>query len=65
MTSTIITSNLASSEWLASFTNKLLGAATIDRLQYNVTLVKLEGKSFRTQNPEAIKVSKNKEKLKK
>ena len=62
MTSTIITSNLAPSEWLASFTNKLLGAATTDRLQHNATLVKLEGKSFRTQNPKTVKTSANKEK---
>ena len=65
MTSTIITSNLAPNEWLASFTNKLLGAATTDRLQHNATLIKLEGKSFRTQNPETLKTTKNKEKAKK
>lgn len=62
MTSTIITSNLAPSEWLASFTNKLLGAATTDRLQHNATLIKLEGKSFRKQNSLTIKASKDKEK---
>ena len=60
MASTIITSNLAPNEWLESFTNKLLGAATTDRLQHNATLVKLEGKSFRTQNLKAAKASANK-----
>ena len=55
MTSTIITSNLAPNEWLASFTNKLLGAATTDRLQHNATIVKLRGKSFRAQNTETVK----------
>ena len=52
------------SEWLASFTNKLLGAATTDRLQHNATLVKLDGKSFRIQNPEIVKTTQNKEKAK-
>jgi DNA replication protein DnaC len=65
MTSTIITSNLDPSEWLTSFTNKLLGAATTDRLQHNATLVKLEGKSFRTQNPATFRTTQNKEKTKK
>ena len=45
--STIITSNLDFSEWDRAFENKLLGAATIDRLRHNAYLVVLEGKSFR------------------
>ena len=47
-TSTIITSNLEPGEWVEAFNNKLLGVATIDRLLHNATLLKLEGKSYRT-----------------
>ncbi len=46
--STIVTSNLDISEWSDAFPNKLLGAATIDRLQHNAYLVTLEGKSYRS-----------------
>jgi len=42
-----------------------LGAATTDRLQHNATLVKLEGKSFRTQNPATFRTTQNKKKTKK
>lgn len=47
--STIITSNLAISEWEQAFYNKLLGVATIDRLQHNAYQVVLEGKSYRSR----------------
>ena len=47
-TATIITSNLEPGEWIEAFNNKLLGVATIDRLLHNATLLKLEGKSYRT-----------------
>lgn len=47
-TSTLITSNLALDEWGQIFSNQLLGAATIDRLQHNAYNLKLEGKTFRT-----------------
>ena len=55
MASTILTSNLHPSEWVDSFSNKLLGVATADRLQHNATLIKLEGKSFRTQINKGVK----------
>ena len=45
--STIVTSNLDLSEWGEAFPNRLLGAATIDRLRHGAYKVVLEGKSFR------------------
>ena len=54
---TIITSNLDLSEWGEAFPNKLLGAATIDRLRHGAYKVLLDGKSFRSPRdvPETIK----------
>ena len=49
--STIITSNLDLSEWRDAFPNKLLGAATIDRIRHGAYCVVLEGKSYRTTKP--------------
>lgn len=46
--STVITSNLDLSEWGDAFPNRLLGAATIDRLRHGAYKVVLEGKSFRS-----------------
>jgi DNA replication protein DnaC len=46
-TATLITSNLDFSEWGAAFPNKLLGAATLDRLRHGAYRVLLEGESFR------------------
>jgi DNA replication protein DnaC len=46
--STIVTSNLDLSEWGEAFPNKLLGAATIDRLRHGAYKVVLDGKSFRS-----------------
>jgi DNA replication protein DnaC len=46
--STIITSNLDLNEWGEAFPNKLLGAATIDRLRHGAYKVILDGKSFRS-----------------
>jgi DNA replication protein DnaC len=46
--STIVTSNLDLSEWGEAFPNKLLGAATIDRLRHGAYKVVLGGKSFRS-----------------
>jgi len=46
--STLVTSNLALSEWHEAFSNKLLGSATIDRLRHNAYIVTLDGKSYRT-----------------
>jgi len=48
---TIITSNLDLSEWGDAFPNKLLGAATIDRIRHGAYNVILDGKSFRTEKP--------------
>lgn len=44
---TIVTSNLAFSEWGDAFPNKLLGAATIDRLRHAAYKIVLEGNSYR------------------
>ena len=46
---TIITSNLDLSEWGDAFPNKLLGAATIDRIRHGAYNVILDGKSFRSE----------------
>ena len=45
---TIITSNLAFTEWQQAFANQLLGIATIDRLRHNSYQLILEGKSYRS-----------------
>ena len=47
--STIITSNLDFSEWADAFQNKLLAAATLDRLRHNAYEVLLEGQSYRSK----------------
>ena len=45
----IVTSNLALDEWHEAFAdNKLLGAATIDRLKHGAYTVTLDGPSHRT-----------------
>lgn len=44
---TLMTSNLDFNEWQDAFPNKLLGAATIDRLRHNAYPLILEGKSYR------------------
>lgn len=46
-TSTIITSNLAFSEWIEPFQNKLLGTACIDRLRHGAYTIVIEGGSYR------------------
>ncbi len=45
--STIVTSNLDIPEWTDAFPNRILGAATIDRLRHGAYTVVLEGKSYR------------------
>jgi DNA replication protein DnaC len=45
--STIITSNLAFGEWQDAFQNKILAAATLDRLRQNAYEVLLDGRSYR------------------
>lgn len=46
--STLVTSNLAFEEWGDAFSNKLLGAATIDRLNHAAYKIILQGKSYRS-----------------
>ena len=46
--STIITSNLDFSEWGEAFPNRLLGAATLDRLRHGAYRLTLEGGSYRS-----------------
>lgn len=48
---TIITSNLDFGEWGDAFPNKLLGAATLDRLRHNAYRLILDGESYRTPRP--------------
>jgi DNA replication protein DnaC len=50
--STIITSNLDIPEWTDAFPNRILGAATIDRLRHGAYKVVLEGMSFRAPRQE-------------
>lgn len=47
----IVTSNLDVDEWSAAFPNKLLGAATIDRLRDGAYRVILDGESHRRPRP--------------
>ncbi len=44
---TLVTSNLDFPEWSEAFPNRLLGAATIDRLQHGAFRLILDGKSYR------------------
>jgi len=46
---TIVTSNLDFGEWGDAFPNKLLGAATLDRLRHNAYRMVLEGKTKPTK----------------
>ena len=48
---TVVTSNLAFEEWGDAFPNRLLGAATLDRLRHNAYRVVLEGESYRKPKP--------------
>ena len=45
--STIVTSNLDFNEWGEAFPNRLLAAATLDRLRHNAHRIILDGTSFR------------------
>jgi DNA replication protein DnaC len=55
--STIVTSNLDVPEWPDAFPNRILGAATIDRLCHGAYKIVLEGKSYRSTElqPNALK----------
>ena len=48
---TIVTSNLDFSEWGHAFPNRLLGAATLDRLRHGAYRVILDAESFRAPKP--------------
>ena len=48
---TIVTSNLDFSEWGDAFPNRLLGAATLDRLRHGAYRVILDGDSYRIPRP--------------
>ena len=49
---TILTSNLDFSEWGDAFAgNRILGAATLDRLRHGAYRIVLDGDSFRTPKP--------------
>ncbi len=50
-TTTLVTSNLDFDEWGAAFPNKLLGAATIDRLRDGAYRIVLDGKTRRGPKP--------------
>ena len=50
---TIVTSNLDYSEWGAAFSNKLLGAATIDRLRHGAYRLVLDTESYRQPRGES------------
>lgn len=52
---TIVTSNLAFEEWGDAFPNKLLGAATCDRLRHAAYKIVLEGNSYRSISQDANK----------
>ena len=49
--STIVTSNLGFDEWGEAFPNKIIGAATLDRLRHGAYRLVLDGKSYRTPKP--------------
>jgi DNA replication protein DnaC len=55
--STIVTSNLDIPEWVDAFPNRILGAATIDRLRHGAYKILLDGKSYRAPQS-AIKIPK-------
>jgi DNA replication protein DnaC len=48
---TLVTSNLDFAEWGDAFPNRLLGAATLDRLRHAAYRVILEGDSYRAPRP--------------
>ncbi len=47
----IVTSNLDFAEWGEAFPNRLLGAATLDRLRHGAYRVILDGQSYRSPRP--------------
>lgn len=61
-TATLVTSNLDFSEWGDAFPNRLLAAATLDRLRHNAHRIILDGISFRGGQCDKIDPSKSEEK---
>ena len=52
---TMLTSNLDFSEWGDAFPgNKILGAATLDRLRHGAYRIILDGKSYRDSRPSSL-----------
>ena len=51
--STLVTSNLAWSEWGEAFPNQLLAAATLDRLRDQAYRIVLDGESYRRSRDQA------------
>ena len=47
-----MTSNLDFAEWGDAFPNRLLGAATLDRLRHGAYRLTLEGESYRAPRPD-------------
>ena len=60
---TVVTSNLDFSEWGDAFPNKLLGAATLDRLKHGAYRLILDGKSYRKPRPLQDGVEKTKKEV--
>jgi len=50
-TTTLLTSNLHFDEWGAAFPNKLMGAATLDRLRDRAYQIILDGETRRKPRP--------------
>lgn len=61
-TSTLVTSNLDFSEWGDAFPNRLLAAATLDRLRHNAHRIILDGTSFRGGQCDKITTLENEKK---
>jgi DNA replication protein DnaC len=57
---TIVTSNLDFNEWGEAFPNKLLAAATLDRLRHNAHRIVFDGPSFREREDANSSNKKNK-----
>lgn len=60
--SMIVTSNLDFTEWHDAFPNRLLGAATLDRLRHDAYRIVLDGNSFRAPKPMPNRDTKPKQK---
>ncbi len=54
---TIITSNLDFPEWADAFPNRMLGAATVDRILHGAYKVVLDGQSYRVSQTLILKTA--------